>query len=147
MTRLPTTTEVEKTPCALVMTGRPAARSAEPAAALTATSAAPDAAPSSASPADRLSGPVAVTATAAPTTPSRTSRTAVTRCPHRSRARPAAGIAGSAPAPTNSSAVPSCPSVRPAWSRIAGTDAPHTPQKAPKAANPQYAVLDRTPAG
>jgi hypothetical protein len=36
----------------------------------------------------------------------------------------------------NSSAAPSCPSVTPAWSRIAGIDAPQAPQNAPKAAKP-----------
>lgn len=134
--RLAATTRAEKTPCARVMTGRADARCADPAAALIATSAAPDEAPSTASPTDRLTKSRAVTATATPAPPSSKSRTAVTRCPHRSTALPVSSIAGSAPAPTKSNAVPSSPSLRPAWSRTAGTDAPQAPQNAPKTANP-----------
>lgn len=51
--------------------------------------------------------------------------------PQRSSARPATTMAGTAPAPMNSRAMPSCPSVTFAWVRTAGMDAPHTPQNLP----------------
>src|SRR4051812_10077482 len=74
-----------------------------------------------------------------PTTPSSVRSAAVAGPRQRSTARPASSIAGSAPAPMNSSAVPSWPSVTAAWSRTAGSDAPHAPQNAPKTAKLTYA--------
>ena len=74
-----------------------------------------------------------------PTRPSSANSAAVARSCQRSTARPASSIAGRAPAPMNSSAAPSWPSLTPAWSRIAGSDAPHAPQNAPKTAKLAYA--------
>src|ERR671910_2366648 len=69
LARLATTTLAENTPCARAITGRLDARSADPAAALIATSTAPDVAPTSASPTDRLTNPWPVRATATPAPP------------------------------------------------------------------------------
>jgi hypothetical protein len=107
------TTKLEKTPWARVMTGRPVIASARPATEFMATSAAPLEAPTRVSPMHRLSRLTAVSARPAPMTPRALRTRAATLSPHRSSARPTSSIAGSAPAPTNSSASPSWPSVTP----------------------------------
>lgn len=128
------TTEPEKTPWARVMTGRPAVRSAPPATALIATSAAPLTAPVRASPAHSPAKPTAPNARTAPATPRAAMAGAAVLGPQRSSARPIPSIAGSAPAPMNNSANPSWPSLIAACSRTRGTEAPHVPQNAPNAA-------------
>ncbi|OUE30785.1 hypothetical protein BFL35_08390 [Clavibacter michiganensis] len=136
--RLPSTTEAEKTPCASVMTRRVDRASSRAARAFAATSDAPEVAPTRSMPraTDARSRPCHAMTMPAPA--SITSRTPVTRTPNRSTALPVNSIAGSAPTPTHSSAPPSCASVRAAASRSAGSDAPHVPQKTPKAAKATY---------
>jgi len=107
VSRLATTTAAEKAAWARVITGRRQARSVAPATALMATSVAPDAAPKASSARLRLRGPRAIRASTIPARARLTTPAAGTRRPHRSLARPVRSMAGRAPAPTNSSAVPS----------------------------------------
>ncbi len=107
---------------------------AKPARELIATSAAPEAAPSTSIARDAESASWANMPTSAAAIPNPMRTNPATRGPHRSTARPERSMAGRAPTQTTTSATPNWASSSDACSRNAGTRAPHVPKKIPKVA-------------